>query len=445
MNKARLPGFEARYLYLRGDGNFVYRRPIPEQLRLLAGRKSEFKESLRTRDPVKATVRYGELHSKYENILEQLKNGIPFSSRKMPSLAELKDKAKEFNLPYKSADDLMEKADMRSMMTRLAKWEALGRPTGVEMSALFGSLPDLVSIQNVLEFYEEHTRVDMIGKTKREASKSQSPVKAAVKRFRDFVGSDIPLEEIKRSTANEYKSHLIGIVEKGKLTAESANKTIMHLRKIITFYIENMDLEMSNPFAGIRLKGKKNSRPVFSLEFIKQNWLRGDPFATLNDEARGALFAMIDTGCGPKEIIGLDASEIRLDAEIPHIVVQANKYRQLKTDHRGRTIPLIGHALKAFQANPEGFPAYRRPTGADALSAVLMKHLKTNKLLETDDHSVYSLRHMFKDRMRKHKIPEELQNFLMGHKNPMIGASYGAGYDLASTLEYLKNLESDWK
>ncbi len=74
-----------------------------------------------------------------------------------------------------------------------------------------------------------------------------------------------------------------------------------------------------------------------------------------------------------------------------------------------------------------------------------MKHLRTNKLVETDDHSVYSLRHMFKDRMRKHEIPEELQNFLMGHKNQMIGASYGAGYDLASTLEYLKNLESDWK
>ncbi|WP_309589164.1 phage integrase SAM-like domain-containing protein [Rhizobium rhizogenes] len=118
-------------------------------------------------------------------------------------------------------------------MTHLAKWEALGRLTGVEMSAIFGSRPDLMTIQNFLEFYEEHTRVDMIGKTKRWASKSQSAVKAAV--FRDFIGSDIPLEEIKRSTANEYKSHLIGIVEKGKHTAESANKTIMHLRKIITF------------------------------------------------------------------------------------------------------------------------------------------------------------------------------------------------------------------
>ncbi|WP_405048957.1 DUF6538 domain-containing protein [Rhizobium rhizogenes] len=62
--KARLPGFEAGYLYLRGDGNFVCRRQIPEQLPLLAGRKSEFKESLRTRDPVKVTVRYGELHSR---------------------------------------------------------------------------------------------------------------------------------------------------------------------------------------------------------------------------------------------------------------------------------------------------------------------------------------------------------------------------------------------
>jgi len=206
-----------------------------------------------------------------------------------------------------------------------------------------------------------------------------------------------------------------------------------------------MDADFSNPFAGIRLKEEKSTRPAFTVPFIKAKWLSGDPFASLNEEARGALFAMIDTGCGPKEICGLAPEDIKVDADIPHIIVRENQHRKLKTDHRGRIIPLVGEALLAFQKHPKGFPSYRRPTGADALSGVIMKHLRTNKLLETDDHTVYSLRHLFKDRMRNHRFPEELQNYLMGHKQPGIGAHYGSGYQLKNVLSFMRKLKTDWK
>ncbi|TPM13488.1 hypothetical protein [Mesorhizobium sp. B2-3-5] len=121
-----------------------------------------------------------------------------------------------------------------------------------------------------------------------------------------------------------------------------ANKLLMHVRKVITFHIENTDAEFSNLFDRIRVNEVKGKRPSFTVAFIKTKRLTDDHFASLNEEARGALFAMIDTGCGPKEICGLAPEDIQIEADIPQIIVRENENRKPKTDHRGRTIPLVG-------------------------------------------------------------------------------------------------------
>ncbi|MCC2096241.1 MAG: hypothetical protein KDJ29_05090 [Hyphomicrobiales bacterium] len=411
----------------------------------MAGGRFEFKESLRVKNPAQVPARYGELHAKYDAIFEQLRDGIALADQKTPDLSILKLKASAYKLPYKSVDEQIAQSDMRDMLTRIGVWTDLGKPEGPEMDAIFGSKPNDTTLKQVLEFYEEQTRAELIGLSKRETNKRRGPPRLAIDRFIAFVGHDPIVSKITRAKAQEYRSHLIDHIENGEMNEGTANKQIMHIRKILTHYIDSMGLDFSNPFAGVRFKEEQKARPAFTVPFIKKIWLEADdPFASLNDEASGALFAMLDTGCGAKEISGLDPTEIRLDAEIPHIVVQPNKHRKLKTSHRGRSIPLVGQSLLAFQANPNGFPSYRRSSGADALSGVIMKHLKTNKLLETDKHSTYGLRHMFMDRMRKHKIPEELQNYLMGHKHPTMGAHYGSGYELADIQSYLERLAGDW-
>ncbi|MBB6010806.1 integrase [Aquamicrobium lusatiense] len=445
MRKATTHGFKARYLYIRGDGNYLYRRAIPPGYRILANRRSEFKESLRTKDYNVAIVRYGETHSKYEAIFDQLRRGIALKDQKAPTLDELKSKAASYGLLYKSIDAHISKPDLKDIAARIGKWRELGEPTGPEMDAIFGSLPDETTLRQVLTFYEEQNRGDLIGLTSREVSKKLTPVRSAVDRFVTFAKADIPLKNINKGMVNAYRSHLIHQIETGSIQANTANKLLMHVRKIITFYINNMDTDYSNPFLGIRLKEEKAARPAFTVTFIKTKWLSGNHFTSLNEEARGALFAMIDTGCGPKEVCGLAPEDIHVEAEIPHIIVRQNQYRSLKTAHRGRIIPLVGQSLLAFQKNPNGFPSYRRPTGQDALSGVIMKHLRSNNLLETTGHTVYSLRHLFMDRMRKHQLPEELQSYLMGHKHPTMGAHYGSGYETSHVLSYMKKLELDWK
>lgn len=445
MRKVSVQGFTARYLYIRGDGNYVYRRPIPPGYRILAGGRREFKESLRTRKHTDAIARYGETNAKYEVIFDQLRNGIALKDQKAPTVEELKAKVSSYGLAYRSRDAHKTRPSLRDIAARIGKWTELGQPVGMEMDAIFGSLPDETTIKQALAFYEEQNRDGLIGLTSREVSKKLTPVRGAIDRFVVFAKQDIALKDINRAMANEYRSHLIEQVVAGSIESSTANKLLMHVRKVITFYIDNMGADYSNPFVGIRLKEEKAARPAFTTAFVKEKWISGEPFASLNEEARGALFAMIDTGCGPKEICGLAPEDIKIDDTVPHIVVRQNEHRNLKTTHRGRTIPLVGQSLMAFQKHPAGFPAYRRPTGADALSGVIMKYLRTNKLLETDDHSVYSLRHLFKDRIRKHGFPEELQNFLMGHKQPGIGAHYGFGYELANVQSFMKKLEGDWQ
>ncbi len=219
----------------------------------------------------------------------------------------------------------------------------------------------------------------------------------------------------------------------------------MHLRKIIRFYLEQNDLKQDNPFNKISLQEEKAARPAYSIQFLKEKWLRGTPFSSLNDESLHILYAIMDTGTGPKEICGLEPQDIHLDHEVPHIDIKPNKIRKLKTGHRGRQIPLIGQSLIAFKKYPHGFPSHNGPTGPDNFSANVNKYLKAHGLCETDEHGIYSLRHTFKDRMRKHKLPSELQNYLMGHKDGSIGAHYGSGYPLNDILDYMKLLEADWK
>lgn len=444
MKKAVIPGFEAQYLFERGNGNYLYRRRIPARYRVLAGGLLEFKASLGCKNHNEVIEKYGKLHAHYERQMDRLKAGNRIDSTERLPLEELKSISADLGLPYKSADQLLHDDDLDAFAQRLiiASKQQNTNPTAIQ--ALFGISPNEPTLKDVLDFYEENTRDQLIGKNTREISKKKAPVQLAVKRANDFFGKDKPLSQITKQLALSYRSHMVDLVQTEELKAGTANKQIMHLRKIIRFYLEQNDLKQDNPFNKISLQEEKAARPAYSIQFLKEKWLKGTPFSSLNDESLHILYAIMDTGTGPKEICGLEPQDIHLDHEVPHIDIKANKIRKLKTGHRGRQIPLIGQSLIAFKKYPHGFPSHIGPTGPDNFSANVNKYLKAHGLCETDEHGIYSLRHTFKDRMRKHKLTPELQNYLMGNKDGSIGAHYGSGYPLNDILDYMKLLEADW-
>ena len=175
-----------------------------------------------------------------------------------------------------------------------------------------------------------------------------------------------------------------------------------------------------------------NARP-FPVEFIRDVILAPGKLDELNEEARDAVYAVMETGARPSEIVNLTAAQIVLDAPIPFIRIRAEG-RVLKTEHSERDIPLVGLALDAMRRHPDGFPRYFDK--GSSLSATLMKHFGKHELLPTDKHKIYSFRHSFKDRLKAVEAPEELIDEMMGHRTDK--PKYGDGYGLGLKLKYLQ-------
>lgn len=443
MKKAVIPGFDVKYLSVRGDGNFLYRRRFPSKYKILVNGQLEFKASLNTKNANQAIEKYGQIHAHFENLMNRLKAGKSLSSTEIEPINVLKAKASDLGVPYKSAQDLIKDDDISQFLERLKLADNLPPSDEIGLQALFGAAPDEPTLNDVLDFYEEHNRDKLIKLSDREKAKKITPIQLAVARVNDFLGASKPLAEITRQDALSYKSYWVDIVEDGEKSAATANKQIMHIRKIITFYLEQNALTQSNPFSKIHLEEEKGSRPAYTIQFLKDKWLTGSPFESLSQEALHILYVIMDTGAGPKEICGLAPEDIHLDQAIPYLEIKPNIFRKLKTGHRDRKIPLVGMSLKALKQYPTGFSSYRTPNGPDNFSANVNKYLKAHNLIETDQHGIYSLRHTFKNRMREHSFPAELQNYLMGHKDGSMGAKYGDVYNPNQALSFMRKLEQD--
>lgn len=126
----------------------------------------------------------------------------------------------------------------------------------------------------------------------------------------------------------------------------------------------------------------------------------------------------------------LTAAQIRLDGPVPYIQIEPVG-RQLKSHNAERRIPLTGISLEAFRQFPNGFPRY---ANNPSLSDTVNKFLRENTLMETDQHTLYGLRHSFEDRLLAAGVDERIRRDLMGHS--LDRERYGKG----ATLEHLTTL-----
>ena len=66
----------------------------------------------------------------------------------------------------------------------------------------------------------------------------------------------------------------------------------------------------------------------------------------LDDERRWLVALLSDSGMRLSEAIGLSMEDIRLDADVPHLVIQPHPWRTLKTRASKRIVPLSGEAFR---------------------------------------------------------------------------------------------------
>jgi integrase len=300
-------------------------------------------------------------------------------------------------------------------------------------AALGGIKKARIKLSDLFTEYEATQRTNLSNMSPDQVRKWKSAKKRAIEILVERIGNKA-LDELSRDDALAYAGWWEDRVIAEGIGAGTANKNISHIGGMIRAVNKRHDLRLDALFAGTRIEGGKDGqRKPFDLEFVRNVILADGQLADLNDEARDALYAMMETGARPSEIINLTRNNILLDAAIPHIRIQPEG-RLLKTDQSEREIPLVGVALDAMRRNPDGFPRYF-DKGSN-LSATLMKHFKKRNLLPTDKHSIYSFRHSFKDRLKSIEAPEELIDEMMGHTNSK--PRYGDGYGLKLKVKYVE-------
>lgn len=371
------------------------------------------------------------------------KDGVYYLQRYVPEdvRQHYKTNRISFSLRTKSARDAMALA--RSASAKLeAYWHSL--------RLAYGEVPaqHLVTLQG--QGQREQAKMEQsLGLSLAEAGEMYLRLKgsnkpktfhSATERALGYVVKVIgnkPLHEISRKDAAAVRDNLVA---KG-LAPSSVTRVLTTIKAVINFAIQEEGSELSNPFKGLfvdkSIRPKKRMPiPLNDLQRVQQQCWHAD------DDLRWIVAAISDTGCRMAEIVGLSKTDVRLDGDIPHILIRPRPWRRLKTVSSERDIPLVGSALwgitRAYQStNSEMlFPRYNDGvfTNSNSASAALSKWLKQQTNPEC---TMHSFRHSFRDRLRAVECPIELTDALGGWSIDGIGAAYGQGYSLQLKQKWL--------
>lgn len=430
------------YLY-EHKGIFWYRRPIPKGLRQFTGGAVEFKRSLRTSIWEEALFEYFAKRAEYEDYIENCMNGSPVKEFKY-----YQKKAIVKGFDNDGLRVLLSNPNKTITYYKEYKKKKIKINRKEEYLTLFNARESDCKISNIVDYFIERQKYDLDELNTAELRKKRNSWRRSISVLMDCLKDDKIIVDITKSDAKKFEEYIRDMLNKHVITSNTANRHVMNIRTLISTYLYDIDRGRETVFDKIKFQRKnrkKKERESYSVAFIKKKWLTGDPFKEMHPEAKAILFAMLDTGCGFKELCGLDPEkDIKLNDAVPHIIVRANDNRRLKSDYRERYIPLIGYSLEAFKSFPRGFGRYAHDSGPDAASSAVRKYLRENDLNQSNRHSPICIRHLFKDRMRRKKFPEELQYYLMGHEYEGSGKHYGS-FDLETIAEYMNEIEKDFE
>lgn len=437
-NAKRAPGRrDVEHLYRR-RGHWYFCRRVPTEFEAFDGR-GIVRQTTKVRiadDP--RGLRAGAVAARFNAELEAYWLGLVQgqAADAQRRYDDARRRARQFGLEYIQAAQLATSPlpELLGRLERLIEKRAIDDPQAVA-GALGGVPAPPVRLSALFELYEAMVRTELEGLSEEQLHRWRLPKKRAIVNLTSVVG-DKPANQLTRADALDFREHLESRVLDGEIEIATANKDIGHVSRMLKIVNRRLRLELDPVFADLRLEGgKENSRAAFTAQFVQERILIEGALTQLNIEARCVIYLMAETGLRPSEAVNLNQSTIVLIADIPHVRVRPDG-RRLKTDQSARDIPLVGVALQAMREQPTGFPRYVGK--ADTLSAVINKFLGSRGLRPTENHSLYSLRHTFKDRLREVDCPDELVDELMGHK--IDKPKYGAGSSLRRKLEWLEKI-----
>jgi integrase len=412
-------------LTLRGK-TYYYTKRVPK--RFAAWDKRKFvKVCLKTDSQSEALRKIPDVEESLHNYWVALCDGTG-DADKYEAMVKI---AADRGVRYRPENELMGRG-LEEVLRRIEALNPSEADDPVVSGAVLGSVKrPTIKLSQISETYFELQKDTLLGKSEDQIRRWKNPRKKAFKNLIALLG-DVDMASVERDDALEFRDWWQNRIVDEKLTANSANKDMTYISASFQTLIDRKRLPLQNQFKGLRFQEKDNPRPPFSLDWI------GDKLLTVdgpNDEARDIFLTLINTGCRPAEVAGLLPEDICLTHNVPHIKVRPNSYRDLKNASSKRDLPLVGISLTAMRRHPDGFPRY---AGKDRFSDDMNRYLRLKGLLESEEHTVYGLRHSFEDRLLSLGVPDRLAADLMGHATQR--ERYGSGASLVQKLEALDRL-----
>lgn len=421
------------------DDWYRYRRRVPKFIAHLDSRK-EIKISLETQDPKVARIRADIYNDQIENFWKSLINSKDLNDFDQKYLTAVQ-LAKAHGFAYKTAEEVAASA-LAEITQRLAGTSggSFGQSEQANVEALLGGVDrPQIPLSDCWSLFEDLVHDRLVNKTDEQIRKWKNVRKAAITNF--IKATEVKyINEVSRSEILKFWEHLNERIQLG-YKANTANKQLSCLKDVLkTVAVKNeIDLDIAPLFAETSFKETSNSRPPFEASYVQDVLLSA--VQALNDRDQYGFWAIADTGMRQSELFGLMPEDIFLDEVIPYVWVRPRKGYTLKTPDSERKIPLVGSALEAFKVFPKGFSHLGN---AECFSASINDFLTARGLRPTPEHTAYSLRHTFKDRLRDYGdtgAPEEIIDELMGHKKP--GVHYGRGHKLDTKHRILSEIAYD--
>ncbi len=348
--------------------------------------------------------------------------------------AEARRRARVLGFDYADMAEIAGKRPLAEVLERLEKLVAGGlvEDAGARAAVLGYEQRPSVKLSEVFPQFEKLSRNYLKDKSRNQLRVWTGAYRHALANFIAVVG-DKSLHEITHADVLDYIEWLEDRVAGDDIVAKTANKQISHVSRMIKELNRKLRLGLPSLFADMMFRGEKNvTRPPFDPEFVQNKMLAEGALMGLNAEARRTIMLIADTGLRLSEAINLNENAIHLDCAVPYVEVLPEG-RHVKTAESVREIPLVGVALAAMKLQPKGFPKYvdRGPQ----FSMEVNRYLTAHGLRPTPKHTLYSLRHTFKDRLVAAKCQDSMIEALMGHADEH--PKYGAGPSLALKLEAL--------
>lgn len=435
-------GLVLKHVERTKSGSWQYRRRVPKDVSEVIT-KREFKRKLGDSQK-EALAAYPQFHAKVEREIEAARKRIagaeaasgPNASEREAYAEALRRRADMVSMG--ATEDHMEiAADSLADSFPQEDHEPIGAPPVDRHTINLLRLgperyrPPEPTLGDALRLYlKEHLKADSPETDSRVVGLATRVVEAAIV----AIGRDPLLTAITREEARAVRDHMLDRVKatgRGagtKVSAATVSRELAILSAVVNFAkVEfGMPDTMPNPFSRLPVarvakgQGQKASEKRDPLPSAVLTKTRARVLANAAPELALIWRLVEGTGCRLAEVTGLMVGDVVTDGDFPHIRIEPNALRTLKTTSSRRRVPLVGDALEAAQEAlklaREGvmlFPTYGRKRGSDAASAALMKHLR--QVSADGKHVIHSLRHNMKDRLILAEVSSLDQDLILGH------------------------------